>query len=238
MGQPQNQVVAIIPAAGIGKRMGVNIPKQYLTINDQPILSHTLTAFLSHPQIDRVIVAVGKEDEYFSELDEVSHPKLNKTYGGDERADSVLAALEHSIELGFEDAWALVHDAARPCITATDIDLLLESRAQFPQGAILAMPVRDTMKRAGKNHQISETVCREQLWHAMTPQMFPLALLLNNLKKALQADANITDEASAMEWAGDSPGLVAGRPDNIKVTHAEDLQLARLYIEQHKRAEQ
>ena len=238
MGQPQDQIIAIIPAAGVGKRMGVNIPKQYLTINDQPILSHTLTAFLEHPKVDKVIVAIGKDDEYFSDLSVSNHPKLLKTFGGKERADSVLASLEFAVERGYSDAWVLVHDAARPCITHKDIDLMLESRAAFSQGAILAMPVRDTMKRANKDNQISETVCREQLWHAMTPQMFPLQTLQQNLKNALADNAKITDEASAMEWAGVSPGLVAGRPDNIKVTHAEDLLLARLYIDQHKRNEQ
>ena len=238
MGQPQDQIIAIIPAAGVGKRMGTNIPKQYLPINDQPILSLTLTAFLEHPKVDKVIVAIGKYDEYFSDLSVSNHPKLLKTFGGKERADSVLASLEFAAEKGYSDAWVLVHDAARPCITHKDIDLMLESRAAFPQGAILAMPVRDTMKRANKDNQISETVCRGQLWHAMTPQMFSLQTLLQNLKNALADNAKITDEASAMEWAGVSPGLVAGRPDNIKVTHAEDLLLARLYIDQHKRNEQ
>ncbi|MBM7071937.1 2-C-methyl-D-erythritol 4-phosphate cytidylyltransferase [Shewanella sp. 202IG2-18] len=234
MSQAQ-QIIAIIPAAGVGKRMGVNIPKQYLSINNKPILSHTLGAFLKHPKIDKVIVAISKEDEYFADLKEIGHPKLIQTIGGAERADTVLAAIEYAQSEGYNDAWALVHDAARPCITHVDIDLMLESRQQFPQGAILAMPVRDTMKRAGGRNQIVETVCREQLWHAMTPQMFPINALKGNLINALQAGAIITDEASAMEWAGESPGLVAGRPDNIKVTHAEDLQLARLYIEQHER---
>ena len=228
-------VIAIIPAAGVGKRMGVNIPKQYLSINDKPILSHTLSAFLEHPKVDKVIVAISKEDDYFAELDEKCHPKLIQTIGGIERADTVLAALKHAIKIGIKDAWVLVHDAARPCITHVDIDLMLEARKQFPQGAILAMPVRDTMKRSSEGNLISKTVCREQLWHAMTPQMFPIKSLHDNLTCALSEGVSITDEASAMEWAGINPGLVAGRPDNIKVTHAEDLQLARLFIEQHKR---
>ncbi len=238
MSRPQDQIIAIIPAAGVGKRMGVNIPKQYLTINDKPMLSHTLTAFLEHPRVNKVIVAVGRDDGFFAKLEEASHPKLIKTFGGKERADSVLAALACAEEHGYSDAWVLVHDAARPCVTRDDIDAMLKARTQFPQGAVLAVPVRDTMKRATKENQIAETVCRERLWHAMTPQMFPLDALRRNLKNASAENANITDEASAMEWAGESPGLVSGRPDNIKVTRGEDLRLARLYLDQHKRNEQ
>ncbi|MGB0894567.1 MAG: 2-C-methyl-D-erythritol 4-phosphate cytidylyltransferase [Parashewanella sp.] len=234
MSQVPEKIIAVIPAAGVGKRMGGNIPKQYLSINEKTILSHSLSVFLSHPSIDKVIVAIGVDDEYFDELEEAKHPKLMKTLGGVERADSVLAALKCAKGSGFSNAWALVHDAARPCVTSDDIDLLLASRVDNPQGAILAMPVRDTMKRATDDQQIINTVCRIQLWHAMTPQMFPVKELCHNLSQALIQEVSITDEASAMEWAGVHPGLVAGRPDNIKVTHPEDIQLASLYLAQHQ----
>jgi len=219
-------VVAIVPAAGIGSRMGAGKPKQYLTLLGQSILAHTLDKLLSHPQINQVIVALHPEDTEFAALPQAKHPKLVTVIGGSERADSVLAALDKAPDNG----WALVHDAAKPCLTAQDIDKLLASRVHFPQGAILAMPVRDTMKRANSLGEISSTVCRDNLWHALTPQLFPTSLLRLHLKAALAAGAVVTDEASAMEWAGISPGLVAGRADNYKVTHPDDLELAELFL--------
>ncbi len=219
-------IVAIVPAAGIGSRMGANKPKQYLPLLGQSILAHTLDRLLLHPQITQVIVALHPEDEHFQTLPQAQHPKLITVIGGAERADSVLAALE----IAPDNAWALVHDAARPCLSAADIDKLLAARVEFPQGAILAMPVRDTMKRANDKGEISATVSRENLWHALTPQLFPTALLKLNLSEALVAGALVTDEASAMEWAGMTPGLVLGRADNIKVTHPDDLELAELFL--------
>ncbi|MGL5391205.1 MAG: 2-C-methyl-D-erythritol 4-phosphate cytidylyltransferase [Shewanella sp.] len=223
---PNHPVVAIVPAAGIGARMGADRPKQYLEILGQTILAHTLDCLLSHPHISEVIVALHPQDDFFPKLPQSQHPKLVRISGGRERADSVLAALMRAPAAG----WALVHDAARPCLTHEDIDKLLASREIFPQGAILAMPVRDTMKRAGPKGEISATVCRDNLWHALTPQLFPLAALKKHLQDALLAGAVITDEASAMEWAGIAPGLVAGRADNIKVTHPDDLGLAELFL--------
>ncbi|MCH1929046.1 2-C-methyl-D-erythritol 4-phosphate cytidylyltransferase [Shewanella sp. A25] len=219
-------VVAIVPAAGIGSRMGAGKPKQYLELLGQSILAHTLDKLLSHQQISLVIVALHPEDDIFASLPQASHPKLTTVIGGGERADSVLAALAKAPV----DSWALVHDAARPCLAVTDIDKLLTSRSQFPQGAILAMPVRDTMKRSNGAGEIQTTVCRDNLWHALTPQLFPTAVLKLHLEGALAAGAVVTDEASAMEWAGISPGLVAGRADNIKVTHPDDLELAELFL--------
>ncbi|MCG9753646.1 2-C-methyl-D-erythritol 4-phosphate cytidylyltransferase [Shewanella insulae] len=224
------ELVAIVPAAGIGARMGAEIPKQYLMLNHQPILAHTLDRLLEHPRIDKVILALSSEDTHFAKLTQASHPKLMTVIGGKERADSVLSALKAAPS----DAWALVHDAARPCLSAADIDKLIaacETEAGSQQGAILAMPVRDTMKRAGKGGAIQETVCRENLWHALTPQLFPVTSLKQNLTKALAEGVAITDEASAMEWAGGLPQLVSGRFDNIKVTHPEDLKLAALFLQ-------
>ncbi|QYJ83581.1 2-C-methyl-D-erythritol 4-phosphate cytidylyltransferase [Shewanella aegiceratis] len=224
------ELVAIVPAAGIGARMGAEIPKQYLMLNHQPILAHTLDRLLEHPRIDKVIIALSPEDTHFAKLSQASHPKLMTVIGGKERADSVLSALK----VASQSAWALVHDAARPCLSAADIDKLIaacETEEGHQQGAILAMPVRDTMKRSGKGGAIQETVCRENLWHALTPQLFPVISLKQNLADALAAQVAITDEASAMEWAGGQPLLVSGRFDNIKVTHPEDLQLAALYLQ-------
>ena len=224
------ELVAIVPAAGIGARMGAEIPKQYLMLNHQPILAHTLDVLLAHPRITQVIIALNPEDTYFAKLTQSAHPKLMTVIGGKERADSVLSALKAAPS----DAWALVHDAARPCLSALDIDKLIaacETDVGSEQGAILAMPVRDTMKRSGEGGAIQETVCRENLWHALTPQLFPVQRLKHNLNDALAADVAITDEASAMEWAGGRPLLVSGRFDNIKVTHPDDLQLAALFLQ-------
>ncbi|MEI6858549.1 MAG: 2-C-methyl-D-erythritol 4-phosphate cytidylyltransferase [Shewanella sp.] len=222
----KEKIVAIVPAAGIGSRMAADVPKQYLKIAGQSILSLTLQVFLTHPKIGSVIIALHPQDRYFSSLPEARDPKLLRVVGGEERSDSVLACLNRVDR----DCWAMVHDAARPCLTHSDIDKLIDSRDLFPQGAILASPVRDTMKRGDKQGRIEQTVCREQLWHALTPQFFPVMSLRDNLAKAIALKVNITDEASAMEWAGIAPGLVTGRGDNIKITHPDDLRLAKLFL--------
>ncbi|PKG55545.1 2-C-methyl-D-erythritol 4-phosphate cytidylyltransferase [Shewanella sp. Choline-02u-19] len=226
MSQSTKQIIAVVPAAGIGSRMGAEVPKQYLALNEQTILGHTLDCLLSHAGISTVIIALHPQDKYFSTLPQATHPKLLAVIGGNERADSVLAALQHADE----DSWVLVHDAARPCLSHADIDKLIASSSVFPQGAILGAPVRDTMKRSKDNGEICNTVCRDKLWHALTPQYFPVKPLRDNLKAALAAGALITDEASAMEWAGIMPGIISGRADNIKVTHPDDLQLASLFL--------
>ncbi|QDE32116.1 2-C-methyl-D-erythritol 4-phosphate cytidylyltransferase [Shewanella polaris] len=224
-------IIAIVPAAGVGSRMGADIPKQYLMLGQQCILAHTLDSLLSHAEIDQVVVALHPQDNYFSQLPQSHHSKLTTVVGGGERADSVLAALDF-VESINPEAWALVHDAARPCVTHQDITKLIESVNLHPQGAILAAPVRDTMKRSDTNGNIIHTVDRALLWHALTPQIFPVSVLRHHLSAALAAQVPITDEASAMEWAGVMPGLVNGRMDNIKVTHPDDLQLAALFMSQ------
>ncbi|QIR13835.1 2-C-methyl-D-erythritol 4-phosphate cytidylyltransferase [Shewanella aestuarii] len=226
---PIQNLVAIVPAAGIGSRMGADVPKQYLLLGKQTILAHTLDCLLSHSAIKQVIVALNPQDTFFQQLTQASHPKLMTVIGGDERADSVLAALQQADA----KAWALVHDAARPCLTHGDIDKLIAGVSLYEQGAILAAPVRDTMKRANADGTISTTVDRAHLWHALTPQLFPVVTLKQNLIEALAAGATVTDEASAMEWAGCQPGLISGRADNIKVTHPDDLHLAALFLSQH-----
>ncbi|WP_418358344.1 MULTISPECIES: 2-C-methyl-D-erythritol 4-phosphate cytidylyltransferase [Shewanella] len=227
---PQS-IIAIVPAAGIGSRMGADKPKQYLQLGQQSILAHTLDVLLSHDDIAHVIVALHPQDKHFNALPQATHPKLSQVMGGGERADSVLAALDYALSI-HPQAWALVHDAARPCLRHEDINKLIGSITQYPQGAILAAPVRDTMKRSDVNGLITSTVDRALLWHALTPQFFPIKTLHDNLSNALAANVLITDEASAMEWAGVMPGLVSGRADNIKVTHPDDLHLAALFMAQ------
>jgi len=227
-----NPLYAVVPAAGVGKRMGSDIPKQYLTINDLPIIHYTLEILIDHPQIEQVVVVLSQEDDWFQGVAIAKHPKLNIVIGGAERADSVLCGLNSLAESGR----VLVHDAARPCLTVDDLERLIA--AQTPStGAILASEVRDTMKRANQELCVDHTVARDKLFHALTPQLFDLALLRSALKAALAQNIEITDEASAMEWAGHPVKLVNGRSDNIKITRPEDLQLARLFLTQQQRIE-
>ncbi|OMQ22241.1 2-C-methyl-D-erythritol 4-phosphate cytidylyltransferase [Serratia oryzae] len=222
-------VIAVLPAAGIGSRMQADCPKQYLTIGQQTILEHAIHALLRHPRISQVIVAIGPDDRQFHRLPIAQDPRVRVTLGGQQRADSVMAGLQ----LAGDAEWVLVHDAARPCLHADDLERLLAITAHSMVGGILAAPVRDTMKRAevGQN-AISHTVERQDLWHALTPQLFPLALLKFCLQRALDEGATVTDEASALEHCGYHPLLIAGRSDNIKVTRPEDLALAAFYLTQ------
>ncbi|WP_428771492.1 2-C-methyl-D-erythritol 4-phosphate cytidylyltransferase [Vibrio sp.] len=225
----QASIVAVVPAAGVGSRMRADRPKQYLTIAGQTVLEHTLQRLLSHPVIDRVVVAVSKDDPYYTNLAMASDARVSWVAGGKERADSVLAALQYVQQHQLAE-WVMVHDAARPCVRLADIDRLIAAALTHPVGGILATPVRDTMKRANSNGDIEHTVERAALWHALTPQMFPTALLSAALADALQQGAVITDEASALEWRGMTPALVQGQADNIKITQPEDLALAAFYL--------
>ncbi|MDW2127739.1 2-C-methyl-D-erythritol 4-phosphate cytidylyltransferase, partial [Vibrio sp. 2033] len=172
-------------------------------------LEHTVEKLLAHPQIAKVVVAVTEGDPYYPELSIALHPDVIRVAGGKERADSVLSGLNYvSAQLPCE--WVLVHDAARPCVTLNDIDRLIDVCCAHPTGGILASPVRDTMKRANKENNIDHTVDREALWHALTPQMFKTQQLTRALADALQQGVAITDEASALEWLGETPALVQG----------------------------
>ncbi|KWU00365.1 2-C-methyl-D-erythritol 4-phosphate cytidylyltransferase [Vibrio toranzoniae] len=225
-------VIAVVPAAGVGSRMQADRPKQYLKISGTTILEHTVEKLLSHPQVSQIVVAISDDDPYYPELALNKNPKVLRVSGGSERADSVLSALDYIAEQQLGD-WVMVHDAARPCVQLGDIDNLISGAMSHEVGAILAAPVRDTMKR-GAQGQIEHTVERADLWHALTPQMFRAKPLWNALSEALQQGVSITDEASAFEWKGLSPALVTGRSDNFKITQPEDLALAEFYLSQNK----
>lgn len=222
-------VIAVVPAAGIGSRMLSEHPKQYLTIQGKTLLEYAVDSLLVHPAISRIIIAINPIDPWFAELPLASDPRITVVTGGKERADSVLAGLRAASG----SRWVLVHDAARPCLHPDDLLRLLAITADSEVGGILAAPVRDTMKRAAQDRAVIEhTVDRVALWHALTPQLFPLELLRDCLQKALDEKAIITDEASALEYCGYQPQLVVGRSDNIKVTRPEDLSLAAFYLTQ------
>jgi len=221
----------IIPAAGVGSRMQADRPKQYLELLDRTVIEHTLALFLGHPMIEGVVVAISPEDPYWNDL-AVAHGHLTRVDGGSERCHSVLNALTWLVEQDADkDDWVLVHDAARPCLRHEDLDHLIAEVTQEGKGGILGIPVRDTMKQAAKDgRHIEQTVDRSHLWHALTPQMFRLGELKQALEDALNDGFLVTDEASAMEHAGQAPLLVRGHADNLKITIPEDLALAEFYL--------
>lgn len=236
-----NQVIwAIVPAAGIGKRMQSSIPKQYLTLNGQPVLQHTLNVLLQNKHIKGLIIALHPDDAYFSAIQLSSNKPVIQTCGGKERADSVLNALHilsQSEQFNKDTDWVMVHDAVRACLRNEDIDKLVTEVGTDSNGGLLALPVRDTMKRqkaATVRPCVDTTIDRDYLWHALTPQYFPANNLYRALEKAKQEDLQVTDESSAMELAGFSPVLVEGHADNIKITRPEDLHLASLYLKSRK----
>jgi len=219
---------AVIPAAGVGARMAADRPKQYLLLGGLTILEHSLNCFIDHPQLKGMVISLAVDDPYWPTLACADDPRIQRAAGGIERADSVLNALLHLHGQGaHDDDWVLVHDAARPNLSREDLDKLLSELAGDPVGGLLAVPARDTLKRADSNGRVAETVDRSFIWLAYTPQMFRLGALHRALADSLVSDVSITDEASAMEWSGQSPRLIEGRSDNIKVTRPEDLEWLR-----------
>ena len=220
----------VIPAAGVGRRMGADVPKQYLQLQGRTVIDHTVERILLHPALDGVYVALGADDAWWPHTEFADHPDLVRVDGGAERCHSVRNALESLADRADGADWVLVHDAARPCIRRGDIDRLIDTLRNDPVGGLLGMPVRDTMKRGGADGRVVATVERNGLWHAYTPQMFRLGMLRQALGAAIASGATVTDEAGAMELAGHAPLLVEGHPDNLKVTRPEDLALAAHYL--------
>ncbi len=221
---------AIVPAAGVGARMGADKPKQYLLLNDKTILEHTLERLLQLPYLKGLVLVVNPFDEIWPTMALTKHPKVTVVEGGQERCDSVLNGL-YALETQLQPLdWVMVHDAARPCVDLRDIDQLVEELNEHLVGGILGVPVSDTIKRLNDNYGIEDTVDRRVLWQAQTPQLFRYGVLTQSLQKALQAGEAITDEASAVESANYVPLMVEGRRDNIKITRPEDLPMAELIL--------
>ncbi|HXG28190.1 MAG TPA: 2-C-methyl-D-erythritol 4-phosphate cytidylyltransferase [Nevskiales bacterium] len=225
---------ALIPAAGRGARMGLERPKQYLTLGGKTMLEHSLGLFLDHARIAGVVVALAPQDPYWPQLKIAHTPRVHAVTGGDERAQSVLAGLRRLGEMAGQEDWVLVHDAARPCLDRGMIDRLMAELEQDPVGGLLALPARDTIKQAQEG-RVAATLDRRQLWHAQTPQMFRLGALHAALTGAIAAGRAVTDESMAMELAGHAPRLVEGSADNLKITRREDLGLAEFIL--RRRAE-
>ncbi len=228
---------AIVPAAGIGKRMLSDIPKQYLSLNNRPVIEHTINALLENENISGLVIALQSDDDYWQQITLHSQKPVLTTNGGKERADSVLNAINELFnypKFNADTDWVMVHDAVRPCLRQQDINKLVLEIGQDKSGGLLALPVRDTMKRQSdvtSTARVEKTICRENLWQALTPQYFPATSLKNALQQALQDNISITDESSAMEAAGFSPRLVQGHEDNIKITRPDDLRLAGVYLQ-------
>ena len=225
----------IVPAAGIGKRMGGDIPKQYLPLAGRCVIEHTLYRLSQHPLIAEIVVVLSENDRYWKNMrhDWVSRP-VRTVIGGDERCHSVLNGLNSIKEWVDANDWVLVHDAARPCVRPDDIERLI-SECKNEVGGLLGLPVKDTMKQVDDNYRITDTLDREQVWHALTPQMFRYNDLLSALATALDKKELVTDESMAMELAGHTPKMVQGNADNIKITHPDDLALAEFYLKQQHR---
>ncbi len=221
----------VVPAAGSGSRMQSAIPKQYLSLGNKTVLDQTLSRLLSVADVAGIVLALNADDQYFSQSVFASHPEIHRVVGGQERSDSVLAALEFLEKKITKDDWVLVHDAARPCVSMESINELIQSLKDEPVGGILAIPVADTLKRVNERHEIVQTLGRASLWQAQTPQMFRYGVLLESLKKARANQHTVTDEASAIELAGLSAKIFTGRTDNIKITRPTDLDLAGFILQ-------
>lgn len=225
---------AVVPAAGIGERMGSHLPKQYLPLLERPVLAHTLDALAACSRLDGIVVVLRADDPYWPEVAGSWPCPVLTTVGGGDRSQSVLNGLRYLADrLGSED-WVLVHDAVRPCVRLGELERLFNELRDDPVGGLLAAPVRDTMKR-GARGRVQSTVDRRDLWHALTPQLFRYGLLYDALNKAIAAELPVTDEASAMELAGLQPRLVEGSSDNLKITRPADLPLAAFLLAEGER---
>ncbi len=220
---------AVVPAAGVGKRMQADKPKQYLPLMGKTVIEQTLSRLLKADVFTAIAVAVSADDPYWQTLEIAENPKVIRAKGGKERADSVLSALSALENQANDNDWVLVHDAARPCVTSKEIHFLIESLKHEPYGGILALSSHDTLKQV-KGDTIQSTIDRNTIWRALTPQMFRYGILKKALEQ-MEGNSAVTDEASAVELTGGLVKIVEGATENIKITRPEDLALAQFYLE-------
>ncbi len=219
----------IIPAAGTGNRMQNALPKQYLQLAGKPIISHVIQVFFNNPRIVSIHLALSQDDLFWRSLTLNPESKLHLHYtGGASRSETVLNTLQ-AIDVA-DDDWILVHDAARPGLSADLLNRLLDTLEHDETGGLLAMPVADTLKKSDEKNRVETTVSRQSLWLAQTPQMFRYAIL----KKALsEFYGSATDEAEAVEALGLQPKLVQGELSNLKVTYPQDLAVLEALFEKN-----
>lgn len=223
---------AVVPAAGAGTRLGGDIPKQYREVAGAPLMEHTLRALLQSPDIGGVVVAMDPADPRADTIASLSDERVQTTPGGVTRAHSVLAGLDALEDQIAEGDWALVHDAARPCLTGDALAALIDRARVLGEGVILAEPVADTLKQVTAQGVIEKTVDRSILWRAQTPQLFPLLSLRDALRQCIEEGVSVTDEAMAMERAGQPVHIVEGASSNIKVTVEADLVFADVFLKE------
>lgn len=224
---------AIVPAAGVGKRMGSSRPKQYLPLHGRSVIEHSIARLLDQSVIQKVLVAISPEDDIWPSLPISLHERVEVVQGGAERCHSVRNALDALADTAQPLDWVLVHDAVRPCVTSDCIERLIASLADHPVGGLLGHPVSDTVKRVDESAQVERTVDRSTLWSASTPQMFRYGVL----RRALSLKLDVTDEAMAVETLGLRPQMVLGRRDNLKITVPGDLELATLILQSQQSQE-
>jgi 2-C-methyl-D-erythritol 4-phosphate cytidylyltransferase len=222
------RLFALVPAAGAGRRMDADLPKQYLSLRGRPLAEQTLHRLLALARVERIMVAVADDDPWWPSLAVAGRARVATTRGGASRAESVRSGLAALAGEANDDDLVLVHDMARPCVRLSDIEQLLAQAGG--DGAILARVSTDTLKQADADGGITATLERASIWRAQTPQLFPLGLLRRALDEALAAGVDVTDEASAVEWLGRRPLVIAGSADNLKVTQPADLALAEFYL--------
>ena len=215
----------VMPAAGASRRFGQPLPKQYARLQGRTVIEWALSPFLADSRCAGIVVALAASDSHWPRISQ-RLPTVTVASGGAERCESVRSALTVLSRRAAPEDWVLVHDAARPCLTAEDRDRLLQRAGTHPIGGLLAAPASDTLKRASDDGTVDETVDRTRLWRALTPQMFRYGRLCEALDKALATGRLPTDEAQALEWLGDHPLLVPGSAMNIKITIADDVLLA------------
>jgi 2-C-methyl-D-erythritol 4-phosphate cytidylyltransferase len=226
-------VWVILPAAGVGRRMQGDIPKQYLRFQGKTIIEHCLDRLLSHSEIAGVIIVLQEQDEHWQQLGYQAEKPVFTTQGGAQRQHSVYSGLTTLQYRCGNDVIALVHDAVRPLVTHRDLDAVIDAARGNPAGAILATPVADTLKLQNDRMEIVATHPRAGLWRALTPQVFHLQPLLNALKKVIDDRQPVTDDAQAVELLGYTPALVAGSVQNLKITSPGDLALAeKIWLDQ------
>lgn len=216
----------LIPAAGVGQRMQANSPKQYLSLAGKTILDRSIEIFISHPRIAGVLVGIGENDPYWSDSVWYQHDCVHSFIGGKERSDTVQKGLRYLFNIldGIQQE-VLVHDAARPLLSQAALNRIINHHSE--QGALLAMPAKDTVKRQMSDKPLVDaTLDRNAIWLAQTPQKFPAHALLEALEKAQAQGISVTDECSAMESVGWHPDLIIGESSNIKITLPEDLLIA------------
>lgn len=231
MAESHQPIWIVVPAAGIGSRMGAGLPKQYLPLCGKTLLEITLDTLLQLNPIAGIVVALNDGDKVWPTLPPSRDARIRTVTGGERRCDSVLNAVNYIAGTGADtSAWVCVHDAARPCVSLEKINQLIAWCIGNNAGAILAAPVADTIKRITAGGIIEGTENRDRLWHAHTPQMFKLTELQNALMRCIDKNLPVTDEASAVEQCGGRVGIVVDRKDNIKVTVPEDLAWAEFIL--------